>query len=67
MPKLEDYYTAYSAAQYIGLEYKTLLQRCSRGKVNHERLGARVIIIHKDEVERVKREHEASPKQETQS
>lgn len=57
---LSDFFTPKSAAKEIGMEYKALIQRVSRGKVKHERLGERLILIPRDEVRRLKEE---KPKQ----
>jgi hypothetical protein len=54
MPRLEDFYTVKAAATEIGIEYKALLARINRGKVAHERMGERIILIPTAEVQRLK-------------
>ena len=56
---LSDYYNVKAAAAEIGIEYMALHQRIHRGTVEVERPGERLILIHKDEVARLKKEREA--------
>jgi predicted site-specific integrase-resolvase len=59
-PRLKDFYNVKAAAAYIGIDYMALHQRIHRGTVKVERPAERMILIHKDEVERLKVEQEAS-------
>jgi excisionase family DNA binding protein len=52
------FYTVREAADLVGLEYKTLLQRIARGKVKYDTLG-RMKLIPATEVERLSRERVA--------
>lgn len=54
MDNFEDYMTAKAAAEEIGIEYKTLLMRISRGTVNVAKVVGINKLIHRDEVARVK-------------
>ena len=53
---LSDFYSVKAAAAEIGIEYLTLHQRIHRGTVAVERPSERMILIHKDEVARLKKE-----------
>ena len=59
-PALTDFYNVRSAAEYIGIEFLALHQRIHRGTVVVTRPAERMILIHKDEVERLKREEETN-------
>lgn len=52
--KLSDYYSVKAAAIKAGVPYMTLHQRIHRGSVPAFRVGDRVILIHKDDVEKIK-------------
>lgn len=54
VPTLRDYYTVSAAATEIGIQYKTLLARIRRGKVLHEKMGDRIILVPTKEVARLK-------------
>lgn len=54
METFEDYLTAKEAADAIGIEYKTLLMRISRGTINVGKTIGQMKFIHRDEVARVK-------------
>lgn len=58
--KLSDFYTVKAAATEIGIETMALHQRIHRGTVNVERPFERMILIHKNEVARLKQERESS-------
>lgn len=58
-PRLSDFYSVKAAAAEIGIEYMALHQRIHRGTVAVERPSDRLILIHKREVERLKKEREA--------
>lgn len=60
MPKLSDYFSVKAAAEYIGIEYMALHQRIHRGTVKVERPAERMVLIPKNEVERLKKEKEDS-------
>lgn len=51
--RLEDFYSVKAAAEKAGLSYMALHQRIHRGSVPVTRLGERIILIHKDDVEKL--------------
>lgn len=53
---LKDYYSVKAAAEYIGMEYMALHQRIHRGTVIVERPGKHIVLIPKEEVDRLKKE-----------
>lgn len=53
-PTLQDYYSVKEAAEIVGLSYMALHQRIHRGSVQVNRVGERVILIHRDVVEQLK-------------
>lgn len=59
-PRLQDFYSVKAAAAEIGIDYMALRQRIHRGTVEVERPLERLVIIHKDEVARLKKERETS-------
>lgn len=54
--RLKDFYSVKSAAAEIGMDYMALHQRIHRGTVAVERPADRIILIPKEEVERLKAE-----------
>lgn len=58
--KLSDFYTVRAAATEIGIEIMALHQRIHRGTVTVERPFERMILIHKNEVARLKQEREST-------
>ena len=54
--KLDDVYTVKEVADTTGIEYKALLQRIARGKLEHIKLGRRVILIDKKTVSSLQKE-----------
>ena len=57
---LKDFYSVRAAAEEIGIDYMALHQRIHRGTVAVERPGERIILIRKEEVERLKNEKDNS-------
>lgn len=57
---LSDFYSVRAAATEIGIEVMALHQRIHRGTVTVERPFDRMILIHKDEVARLKQEREST-------
>lgn len=57
---LKDFYSVKAAAAEIGIDYMALHQRIHRGTVTVERPAERIILIRKEEVERLKKEQESS-------
>ena len=53
MNRIRDYYTAQAAAQEIGIQYKALLMRITRGRVHAETVG-KMKLIPVREVRRLK-------------
>ena len=53
---LSDFYSVKAAAAEIGIDTMTLYQRIHRGTVEVERPSERMILIHKNEVARLKTE-----------
>ena len=53
---LENFYSVKDAAAEIGIGYMALHQRIHRNSVKVERPSPRMILIHRDEVERLKKE-----------
>lgn len=60
MKSLKDYYSVRAAAGAIGIEYMTLHQRIHRGQVKVDRPAPRVVLVHRSEVERLKKEREGA-------
>jgi hypothetical protein len=54
---LGDYFSAQAAADEIGIDYKALLQRIARGRVEHQTFG-RMKLVPAAEVKRLKQEEE---------
>ena len=57
---LSDFYSVKAAAVEIGMKVMALHQRIHRGTVDVERPFSRMILIHKDEVARLKKEREST-------
>lgn len=55
---LKDFYSVKAAAAEIGIEYMALHQRIHRGTVKVERPTERMVLVHRTEVERLKKEQE---------
>ena len=56
--KLEDFATVEEAAEEIGVKYKTLLARISRGDVPAKRLGGKLFLIAREDIPQLKQEEE---------
>ena len=56
---LQDYYSVRAAAKAIGIRYMALHQRIHRGTVKVERPGKNIVLIPREEVERLKGERKA--------
>lgn len=57
--ELSNFLSVKEAALYIGIEYMALHQRIHRGTVRVERPGNHIVLIPREEVERIKSEREA--------
>lgn len=57
---LDNFFSVREAARYIGIEYMALHQRIHRGTVKVERPGDRIVLIPREEVERLKAERDTS-------
>ena len=56
---LENFFSVKEAALYIGIDYMALHQRIHRGTVQVERPGNHIVLVPRQEAERLKAEREA--------
>lgn len=59
--RLQDYYSVKAAAKKAKVPYMTLYQRIHRGLVPVERISEKLILIHKDDVAKIKPVEIADP------
>lgn len=54
---LQDYFSTQEAAEAIGITYSTLMARVRKGKIEAKKIGWNK-VIHKDEVNRAKKDQQ---------